>query len=264
MSHNISRLLVIISLGLWLSGCVTTTTSRYDAKKDLEKAVLTYTQIGYGYFQQGSNGEAKRALDQAIDIDPKASGAHLGLARVYEQEGEYELADDHFQKAIRYGGDTEVRFQYGAYLYNRADFEGAFIQFKKTLEDTSYVRRAQTFEYQGLVATRLGDIETAVFSYERAIRLNKMMANSYLGLTNIYFEQEDYATAYRHYRGFSSLVRAQLSRHTASTLWTGIQLASLMSDEDGVYSYTLQLRNQFPKSAEYARYLEWKEGQGAI
>lgn len=247
---------------LVMSSCVTTTTSPFDDKKDLEKAEQSYIQIGYGYFEQGNFLESKRALIKAIEINPKSSGAHMGLARVYERELEFELADDHFRDALRYGESSEVHFQYGVYLYNRGDFKGAFDEFDDALQDTVYVRRPQAFEYRGIVAERLEREEIAITSYERAIALNPTMANSFLALTKIYNNKEDYNRAYSYYRGYVNLVRAQVVRHTASTLWTGIQLSNRLEDQNMQASLELQLRNQFAKSNEYQQYLTWKAEKG--
>lgn len=258
-----SRLLLSLSLitaCVFLNSCVTTTTSSYENKKDLAKAEETYIQIGYGYFEQQNFLESKRALIKAIDLNDRSAGAHMGLARVYERELEFDLANDHFQKAIRYGDSSEVRFQYGVYLYNRGDLEGAFEHFDETLSDTVYLRRPQAFEFQGVVASRLGRETVAINHYERAIALNPSMSNSYLALTRIFNERGEYPRAYTYFKGYVNLVRAQIVRHNAATLWMGIQLANEVSDDDLAASLSLALRNRFPDSTEYQRYLAWKQG----
>lgn len=246
-----------------LSGCITTTISPYEDKKDLEKAEQTYIQIGYDYFQKGNLLESKKALTRALELNSRSSGAHLGLARVFERELEYDLADDHFRKALRYSDDTEIMFQYAVYLYNRGEFKDSYREFEDVLKDTLYVRRAQAFEYQAVVSTRLSKTEEAIEYYQRAIALNRMMSNSYLGLARIYHNREDYRLAYSHYTGFLELVRAQLSRHTAASLWLGIQLSSEMGDENVLSSLELQLRNRFSNSNEYQLYQSWKADQEA-
>jgi len=263
MKSQTIRLLMLGLLALGLTGCVTTTVSSFDGKKDLDKAVLTYVQIGYGYFQQGNNQLAKEALTKALDIDSKSPGAHMGLARVYDRELEFKLADSHFKKALNYGESTEGHFQYGVYLYNRGDFQGAYKQFQKTLEDTVSTRRAQAFEYQGIVASRLDKMDVAITSYERALALNPLMGNSFLGLANIYFDRQELGTAYRHYNGFIALVRAQQGRQNATTLWLGIQLAAAAQDKNALSSLELQLKNRFPNSTEYQAYLKWRAEQDA-
>ena len=257
------RLLMMALVMLGLTACVTTTVSSFDAKKDLNKAALTYVQIGYGYFEQGANQQAKEALTKALAIDDQLPGAHMGLARVYDRELEFKLADSHFQKALRYGESTEGHFQYGVYLYNRGDYKGAYKQLNKTLEDTVSTRRAQAFEYQGIVASRLDKMDVAISSYNRALALNPLLGNSFLGLANIYFERQELSTAYRYYNGFVELVRAQHGRHNATTLWLGIQLAKVAQDKNALSSMTLQLKNQFPQSVEYQTYLRWQAEQDA-
>ena len=188
----------------------------------------------------------------------------MGLARVYDRELEFKLADNHFKKALSYGASTEGHFQYGVYLYNRGDLNGAYKQFQKTLEDTVSTRRALAFEYQGIVASRLDKMDIAISSYQRALALNPLMGNSFLGLANIYFDRQELGVAYGHYNGFVALVRAQQGRHNATTLWLGIQLAAAAQDKDALSSMELQLKNRFPKSTEYQSYLKWLAEQDAV
>lgn len=246
-------------IALAAAGCVTTKTGPYEDKKDLDKAEKTYIQIGYGYFQKGDLLKSKENLTNALEINSQSAGAHMGLARVYERELEFELSDDHFQKAIKYGGGTEAHFQYAVYLYNRGKLEESMGQFNIVLEDTLYARRAQTFDFKAIVAKRLGMTEEAILAYQKAIVLNPSLTSSYLGLSVIYKEQQDYIRAYRAYNGFVRLVRAKLARQSASTLWLGIQLAHEQDDTDAYASYVLQLKNQHSKSKEYAQFIDWQK-----
>jgi type IV pilus assembly protein PilF len=252
------KLITTVVVSVILTSCVTTSNSRFEQKKDLAKAETTYIQIGYGHFQNGNMLQAKKAFIKALDLNSKSGGAHMGLARVYDRELEQKLAMSHFNKAIKFDGSTESYFQYGIYLYNRGDLKGAYKQLNEVLKDTVYARRAQTFEYQGVITSRLGKTEEAISNFRKAIALNPMLANSHIGLTNIYFEKGDFPTAYNHYQGFVRLVRAQLARHSASTLWLGIQLADFAKDSDAISSLSLQLRVQYGESTEYKNYLEWK------
>ena len=42
----------------------------------------------------------------------------------------------------------------------------------------------------------------------------------------------------------------QVARHTAKSLWLGIQIEQELGDKDAVSSYVLQLKNNFPDSQE--------------
>lgn len=254
---SLTKILVLTSV-IGLSACVTTSTGPFDGKKDLAKAEATHVQIGYKFFEKEDFQNAKKSLITALDINPRSAGAHLGLARVYERELEFDLAESHFKKAIRYNPESEYHFQYGAYLYNRGEYKDAYKQFKEVLENTVYVRRAQTFELQGFVAQKLEKTDVALNMFHRAIAVNPMMASSYVALTRIYFEQKDYVTAAIQYKGFVDLVRAKVTRQNASTVWLGLQLARETNDEDSFASLELQMKNQFADSPEYQEYIAWK------
>ena len=256
---------VVLSLvmALALAGCVTTTSSPFAEKKDIDKAVDTYVQIGYRHFENDNLFQAKQALSRAMELDKNNPGAHLGLARVFDVEEDDELAEHHFKKAIRHGGKTEARFQYGVFLYNHKRYEDAFDEFGEVTEDNFYARRALSFEFLALSARRLDKTDAAIKAYERAIVLDRLLTNSYIGLAELREQKGDSAKAFDAYRGFISLVRANRANHSAHTLWLGIRIAHQVSNENLLSSLALQLRNRFPNTEEYRLYREWKQNEGA-
>lgn len=255
---NVIRAMAVVAFSLLLTACVTTTESPFSGKRDLDKAVETYIQIGYAHFENNNLFEAKRSLDQALDIDDEAPGAHMGLARVYEVEREIDLADHHFRRAIRYGGGTEARFQYAVFLYNQGSYENAREEFEEVTEDTFYRRRAQSFEYLALSARRVDRIDEAIAAYERAIVLDQLLVNSYVGLADLQFQQDRMQEALRAYQGFNALVRSDRANQSPFTLWLGIRIAHAMNHDDLYSSLALQLRNRFANSPEFREFQSWK------
>lgn len=247
---------------VYLAGCVTTQVGPFDEKRDLARAEQIYVQIGYSHYEQGNLFQAKEALGKALEINPRSAGAHLGIARVYTQEEEFRLADRHFQRAIRFSDDTENRFQYAVFLYNQGDMRAAYREFDEVVKDTRYIRRAVSFEYRGFSAIQLERTEDALASFERAVTLNRQLANSHLSIARIWFEREDFVTAYQSFQQYTALVRARLATHNASTLWLGIQLADYNQDSNALASMELQLRSQYSESPEYQSYLEWQRSKG--
>ncbi|MEX2321249.1 MAG: tetratricopeptide repeat protein, partial [Saccharospirillum sp.] len=219
-------------------------------------------QIGYAHFENNNLFEAKRSLDQALDIDDQAPGAHMGLARVYEVEREIELADHHFRRAIRYDGGTEARFQYAVFLYNQGRYDDSRDEFEEVTEDTFYQRRALSFEYLALSSRRAGRIDEAIAAYERAIVLDRLLEKSYVGLADLQSQQERMQEALRAYQGYVSLVRANRADQSPFTLWLGIRIAHAMNHDDLYSSLTLQLRNRFASSPEFREFQNWKIEQG--
>jgi len=258
---NRLRGISLVLLSVLLTACITTTESPFSGKQDLDKAVETYIQIGYAHIENNNLFEAKRALDQALDIDSRAPGAHMGLARVYEVEREVELADHHFRRAIRYDGGTEAKYQYAAFLYNEGRFENARVEFDDVTKDTFYRNRAKSFEYLALSSRRTDRIEEAITAYSRAVVLDRLLVNSYVGLADLQFQQKRLPEAMSAYKGYISQVRAERANQSPFTLWLGIQIADAMNDEDLYSSLELQLRNRFGNSPEYREFQRWKQEQ---
>lgn len=253
---------VLVTLAILLSGCVTTQVGPYDEKLDLARAEQIYVQIGYSHYEQGNLFQAKEALGKALEINSRSAGAHLGIARVYSQEEEFRLADRHFQRAIRFGGETEHRFQYAVFLYNQGDMRGSYRQFDEVVKDTRYVRRAISFEYRGFSALQMNRSDDALASFQRAVTLNNQLASSHISIARIWFERADYVKSYASFQQYTALVRARMATHNASTLWLGIQLADYNNDANAVSSLVLQMRSQFSDSEEYQQYLEWQRNKG--
>lgn len=244
---------------LLLAGCVSTSSSIMDQKKDVKKAELTYVQIGYSHIREGNYQAAKRPFDRALEINNDSAGAYMGLAIVYAYEDEPALAEKNFQLAIRYDDTPESRFQYAVWMYNVHDYTKAHAEFTKVVRDTTYTKRAEAFDILGLLELRFDNPDKAIVAFRKAITLDRQLVSSYLNLANTYLSIDDSVMAYDAYKGFANLVRIQQAVQSAQTLWLGTQLAQLNDDKGAVAVYSSQLFERFPNSKEYAAYKEWKE-----
>ncbi len=260
MLKTIKTALTVIGFFL-LAGCVTTTTDEFSKEKDLSKAEQTYIQIAYAHINRGNLIEARRPLDKALSLNKRSAGAYLGWGLVYSLEKEIELAHENFKKAIRFDETQESRYQYGVFLYNIGDYKGAYREFKKVTADTRYQRRAVSFDFLGLSAARIERKSEAIEYFERAITLNRQLSGPYINLAQLHRTNQDFQKAYSAYNGYARLVRLELARHSAGTLWLGIQLAHEVGDEDTEASLALKLRNVYPESRELQAYQEWKQAQ---
>lgn len=254
-----TRLALAALLGVMLSACVTTTTGPFEDKKDLDQAVQTYIQIGYRHFENNNLYQAKQALNEALAIDDEASGAYLGLARVFEVEEELELAEQNFRRAIDTGGGTEAVFQYGVFLYNQQRYEEARDRFQEAAGDAFYERRAQSFEFLAISERRLGRIEAAIDAYQRAIVLDADNPNTRLGLAELRFDQGEAAGAWRAYNGFADLVRDSKADFGPYSLWLGIRIAHANGDDELQSDLAARLSDRFADSEEYRLYQSWRE-----
>ncbi|MEX2475170.1 type IV pilus biogenesis/stability protein PilW [Marinobacter sp.] len=238
------------------AGCVTVSDSRFAKEEDRDKAVKNYVQLGTAYISQGNLDRARLHLDRALELAPDDAAALSAMALLYSSDGEDELADKTFRKAISSDGDyTRGRVYYGAYLYGERRFGDAQKQFKEASGDTNYSDRASVFFNLGMTEERLDNDEAAANAYRRAVELSRGDAKSLLALSRVLVEAGDLSAASRHYSRLSSLMQQNSNyRHSPESLFTGIRIARYFDEWDRESSLALQLKNNFPDSVEYQQY----------
>ncbi|WP_193601661.1 type IV pilus biogenesis/stability protein PilW [Marinobacter salexigens] len=252
------RLVTVAALltALLLTGCVTTTDNRFSREADRQKAVDNYVQLASAYIGQGNIERARHHLDRALEIEPNSPQALAAQGLIYNSDGEPELAEASFKKAIsRDSGYTRARVYYGAFLYAQERFEESRNQFRAASRDTNYKDRGAVFYNLGMTQERLGQKAEALVSYRRASELTRGDARSLLSLSRVMVETGDVAGASRYYgRLLSIMQRNPNLQHSPESLLTGIRIARQSGDRNQEASLVLQLKNKYPESVEYQQY----------
>ncbi|MBW7469608.1 type IV pilus biogenesis/stability protein PilW [Marinobacter sp. M216] len=241
---------------LFVTGCVTTTDSRFSREADRQEAVEDYVQLATAYIGQGNLDRARHHLDRALDLDADSPAAKAAMGLVYNAEGEAELAESSFKQAIATDqGYTRARVYYGAFLYGQGRIEEARDQFRAASRDTEYKERGSVFFNLGMTQERLDELDNAANSYRRAVELSRGDARSLLALSRVLADQGDYDAAARYYTRLASMMqRNDRLRHSPESLLTGIRIARHLDNRNQEASLALQLKNNFPESVEYQQY----------
>lgn len=211
-----------------------------------------HLELAEGYLEAGELARARRPLERAREIDPRAWQVHRLQARIHQLEGDAELATEAFRQALRYAdGEARVHNDYGVFLYQQGRYEDAVEQLRKAVSDPSNPQRAVAYENLGLASLQVGARTDARNAFHRAIMLREAMPRSLLELAEMALEESDYQQAASYYDRFE-----RMSRQTPRSLWIGIRLARALGRADDEASYALQLRNLYPHSDEFMRYQE--------
>ncbi|MEJ2132392.1 MAG: type IV pilus biogenesis/stability protein PilW, partial [Gammaproteobacteria bacterium] len=206
-----------------------------------------HLDLARGYLEKRDASRARKPLNRALSIDKRSWEAHDLYALLFQMEGESELADEHFRRALRSSpNNARVLNNYGAFLYSQGRYRDARRRLEKAIRDPSYVGRSQVYENLGLVQLKLGDVKDAERSFQRSLMLNAAQSRARLELAEIYFNRDEFDIARQYYEAFRNA-----ERQNPRSLWLGIRLARIYSDEDAVASYGLQLRNLYPTTREY-------------
>lgn len=247
-----SRILVLLVLSWLLAACAGAPPTGPGEAGTQQERLRAHLDLAEGYLETGELSRARRPLERAMQIDGRSWEAHNLLARIHQLEGDVELADTHFQRALRFGsGQPRVHNDYGVFLYQQGRHDEAVRQLRRAVEDPSNPQRALAYENLGLASLQAGARTEARNAFHRAIMLREHMPVSLLELTELALEESDYRQAAAYYDRFRAM-----TRQTPRSLWVGIRLARLFDNADAEASYALQLRNLYPDSAEYQRYQE--------
>jgi type IV pilus assembly protein PilF len=247
MTLRVALLIVCVTL----SGCVSTgKVNPMDTRKGRDEARQAYVQLGIGYLQEGNSERAKVPLKKAIELDANDADANAALALVFQAEGETQLAEQYFKKALASRNDARILNNFGSFLYEQKRYEDAYAMFEKAAADNLYPERSRVFENLGMTAAALGQRDLARDNLEKALRLNRSQPRALLEMAEISFEDRHYVPAKDYYDRFS-----QLSEQNARSLLLGTRLAKVYEDKNKAASFGLQLKRLYPGTPEYQQYL---------
>ena len=252
------RFIFAAILFVCFSGCVTT--SDGPAKVvDKNAAMEDYVQLGMRYLNSGNRDAAIGAFTNALKIDAKSAEAHQGIAMVYQLNGEMDLAEKSFRKALRSRADfsmSGIENSYGKFLLENGRTKEALEYFDRASKNLQYRGRASSMLMVGRCAAALGDHARAKGAFEYALNLNPRLSAASIELAELAFSERDYAKAKQYLDLF-----AKSARHTPRSLWLGIRIERIFGNKDKEASYALSLRNLHPYSQEYLDYKRYIEEQ---
>lgn len=244
-----------IAAAALLSACVTTTTGGFNVDASDEQALDDYVQLAIAYFDGGDTVGARRHLNSALAIDDRNSDIYNILAMIFQSEGDLDLAEDNFRRAIRLDRDnSRARNNYAALLFSLERYQDAYEQLERVVADTDYEGRSFAFESLGRSALRLGREQDALNSFERALQLNGNLYISAVELAQLKFENQDWAGARENYQQYLTVVDFYNIPHTPRALLAGIQIEGHFQNQEMVNNFTLILSTLYQDSPEYQVY----------
>lgn len=231
-------LLVAAITHIFLLGCTAQPEQLLQSEPAIKKSVNSYATLGFAYLERNNNERAKRAFLKALNLDSDAVNALHGMALIYQQEGELELAEHYFTQALDERGSFSVaRNNFAAFLYQEGRYEEACEQLKITVRDTLYANRQLAFENLGLCQLKLNQQSEAEESFKRALQLDRSSyhrsSRALLELADLKQEQNRPLDAWGYLQQ-----HLEVAKTSKRSLMLGIQLAE-----------------QLGKKAERSRYL---------
>lgn len=255
LTRRLASALAVGLKALMLTSCVTTTTGGFRPDATDAQAADDYIQLALAYFDNNDMAGARRHANNALNISDRTSAAYMVLAMVFQREGDLELADENFRRAISLDRtNTRARNNYAALLFSQQRYRESYEQLEVVANDTSYEGRALAFEGLGRSALRLDRQDDARNAFSRALQLNSNLYISALELSIIYYEQQDYLRARQFYQSYLTIMEFAQLPHTPRALLAGIRIEGHYDNEKLVEDFSLVLSTLYPNSPEYQAY----------
>ncbi len=218
------------------------------------KAAEINMRLGFNYMQRGDYEIALEKLEKALKQDPNLPSAHNTIALLYQRLGEVEKAEKHFKESVQRAPKySEAHNNFGVFLCQQERYDEAEQQFLETLKNPLYSSPAQALENAGLCVNRIPDPVRAEAHFRKALQMNPNLSKSLLQMAELSYQQQDYLQA-----------KAYIERYKAVSAWSpqavlmSIKTENKLDDQDAVASYSLLLRAKFPDSDQA---LQVKNGQ---
>lgn len=234
---SIRPLCIAMGLVCLLGGCATAVSSNGPKQDSPEDAAAAYTRLGKAYLAEGNLPRAQQALEHALSLDARDSGALEGLALLYQRQNDLDLADRFFQQALNAEPNaTRIRNNYAALLYQRGEYTKACEQLNAASEDITYTHRAQLFANLGQCEMASGDATAARHAYERALDIDARDARSLLALARIDHTQGNNERAWERLQRYFTVAGTN-----AESLRLASEIASAQGDSARAAFYRQQL-----------------------
>lgn len=270
MIRTIRRRIPVLALAAALTGCGTTDwlktpeIFRSDGEpesigrladsdpvgKERDTAEI-YVSLAVEYLRHREYESALENARRAEQTDPSSASAQNVLALIYEQLGEIEAAQVHFQRSTRLAPkDPYIHNAYGAFLCKQGRRQEADREFQAALSNPLYRTPSVALTNAGICALRSHDLKKAEAYLLRALKADKANALALYTMAEVRHKGDNQYEAYTYLERYHELIKP-----SAKSLWLGIQIARAHGDRNAAASYELLLRSNFPDSEEYAKLL---------
>ncbi len=157
---------------------------------------LTLNALGLVYLMKRNLEESVKYFTECLKIKPNLAEAHNNLGSVYQEMGLLDKANEHFISASLDTLNTsgELPFYNLARLYFTQDnMEDALLQVQQSLKLKNDFPRALNLE--GLILSKMGQMDDAIRSFEKALKINPVDINVDFNLAEAYFNNGQFEKA---------------------------------------------------------------------
>ncbi len=244
------KIILLLTALIVVAGCnqVGTSNNNIRASQTTNEIAAANLDLGIEYMKQGAYENALKNLEKAKQADPAYAPTYNVLGLLYQRLGDTKKAEDNFKRALGLNSsDSSTLNNYGSFLCQQDRLEEAEKTFLKAADNPLYEYPEIAITNAGLCLYNNQREKEAENYFRQALKLNPSMPQALIKMCEISFNTPNYLSARAYLQRYQ-----QVARHTARSLWLGIQIEQELGDKDAVSSYILLLKNTYPDSKEAA------------
>ena len=250
MKQNLALMLILLP-GLLACDGTTTGSDNLRPSPTTIEAVTANINLGVEYMRKRDYEKALERLERAQRMDPNYANTYNMLGMLYQQLGKPDIAERNFRKALSLNAnDPYTLNNYGQFLCSIRQYEQAESLLVRAAGNPLYETPEIAWYNAGACALNGGNKKSGENYLRKALELNSQMPDALLKMAELSVENRNFLSGRGYLQRYTSV-----ARHTAKSLWLGIQIERELGDADKVSSYAILLRNTFPDSQE-AGFLE--------
>jgi type IV pilus assembly protein PilF len=208
--------------------------------------------LAIAYLKRGDYNDALNKLEKAREADPEHPATYNVFGLLYQRIGDTKKAEKSFKRALSLdSNDSSSLNNYGSFLCQQDRLKEAKKTFLKAANNPLYRTPEIAITNIGLCLYSNKQKEEAKEYFQQALNINPQVPQALIKMCELTLDDFNYLSARAYIQRYQ-----QVSRHTARSLWLGIQIERELGDKDAVSSYALLLKNTFPDSNETAILLE--------
>ena len=158
-----------------------------------------HVNLARAMFEGGRPTDAKRVLEQAIQINPDDAMIHNNLANILTRERQFDQAIVHYRRCLALKpGSAEAHMNIAIVYSAMARTREAIENYRRAIEfDSNW---AEAYVNLGIELTKMRKFDEAIENLERALALRPDYPHAHYNLATVYAQRLQFDDAVRHYR----------------------------------------------------------------
>jgi len=225
---------------------------------DQRRAAEANAELGISYLRQNDLAEAQRALDRALQFDPRLAMAHLGMASLRERQGSTDSAVKHYREALSLEPDNPyAQTNLGDLLCRQEQFQEGQALLARAIANASYSAREVALLSAGICDLRMGNVASAEERMREALRVDPQYPEALYEMALLtYADGRPFQT-----RAFLSRLSA-LGVVTPQSLLLCYRSEMQLGNRGDARSCAERLRRDFADSKEAAELMRLEQAHG--